>query len=183
MIGLFLFDTASRPALGPIQPPIQRLPGDLFLWVKRPGCEADHSPPSIAEIKKAWSCPSTPQYVSVESCLNKRYVLMAWCLVKHRDSFTFSFTFSGSPPPHHQQGTRMWLCNLFQCRAEKSVPWRCVSVLFSFAITKASVRNMKSRPYIRNYYKFNRVVQREILKMQGVQGAEDSSRGLVVCSL
>jgi hypothetical protein len=30
--------------------------------VKRPGREADHSPPSIAEFKNAWSYTSTPQY-------------------------------------------------------------------------------------------------------------------------
>jgi len=24
------------------------------------GCEADHSPPSIAEVKNGWSCNSTP---------------------------------------------------------------------------------------------------------------------------
>jgi hypothetical protein len=27
--------------------------------VKRPGREADHSPPSSAEVKNAWSCMST----------------------------------------------------------------------------------------------------------------------------
>jgi hypothetical protein len=30
-LGIFLFTTASRPALGPIQPPIQRVPGALSL--------------------------------------------------------------------------------------------------------------------------------------------------------
>jgi hypothetical protein len=49
----FLFTTASRTALGPTQPPIQRVPGALSLGVKRPGCEADHSPPSSAEVKNA----------------------------------------------------------------------------------------------------------------------------------
>jgi hypothetical protein len=48
--------------------------------VKRPGCEADHSPPSSAEVKNAWSYTSTPQYTS-----------MAWCLVKHKGLFTFTF--------------------------------------------------------------------------------------------
>jgi hypothetical protein len=46
--------------------------------VKRPGREADHSPPSSVEVKNAWSYTSTPQYI-----------FMAWCLVKHRDNFTF----------------------------------------------------------------------------------------------
>jgi len=42
----------STPALGPTQPPIQCAPGALSLVVKRPGREADHSPPSSAEAKK-----------------------------------------------------------------------------------------------------------------------------------
>jgi hypothetical protein len=70
----FFFTTASRTALGPTQPPIQWVPGALSLGVKRPVREADHSPPSSAEVKNAWSYTSTPQYV-----------FMAWCLVKHRD--------------------------------------------------------------------------------------------------
>jgi hypothetical protein len=52
-LGSFLFTTASRTALGPTQPPIQWVPGALFLGLKRPGREADHSPPSSAEIKNA----------------------------------------------------------------------------------------------------------------------------------
>jgi hypothetical protein len=38
-------------ALGPTQPPIQWVPGALSLGVKRPGREADHSPPN-AEVKE-----------------------------------------------------------------------------------------------------------------------------------
>jgi hypothetical protein len=34
------------------QPPIQWVPGDLSLGVKRPGREADHSPPSSAEVEE-----------------------------------------------------------------------------------------------------------------------------------
>jgi hypothetical protein len=30
--------------------------------VKRPGCEADHSPPASAEVKKTWIYTSTPAY-------------------------------------------------------------------------------------------------------------------------
>jgi hypothetical protein len=41
-LGVFLFTTASRPALVPTEPPIQCVPGALYLWVKRPGREADH---------------------------------------------------------------------------------------------------------------------------------------------
>jgi hypothetical protein len=51
-LGIFLFTTVSTVALGPAQPPIQWVPGSLFLGVKRPGREADHSLPSIAEVKE-----------------------------------------------------------------------------------------------------------------------------------
>jgi hypothetical protein len=47
-----------------------------------PGGKADHSSPSSAEVKNAWSCTSTPPYV-----------FMAWCLVKHRDNFTFFYLY------------------------------------------------------------------------------------------
>jgi hypothetical protein len=59
-LGIFLFTTASRPALGPTQPPIQWVPQVLSLGVKRMGREAAHSPPSIAEAQNAWSYTSTP---------------------------------------------------------------------------------------------------------------------------
>jgi hypothetical protein len=44
----------------PPQPPIQWVPGALFLEVKRPKRDADHSPPSSAEVKNKWSYTSTP---------------------------------------------------------------------------------------------------------------------------
>jgi hypothetical protein len=52
---IFLFDTMSRPALRPTQPPIQWVLGALS-----PGREADHSPPYNAKVKNAWSYTSTP---------------------------------------------------------------------------------------------------------------------------
>jgi hypothetical protein len=36
-----------------------------FPEVKRPGCEADHSPPSRAEVKTVWNCISTPPYALI----------------------------------------------------------------------------------------------------------------------
>jgi hypothetical protein len=51
-LGIFLFTTASRTALGPTQPPIQCVTGTLSLGVKWPGRETDHSPPSSAEVKE-----------------------------------------------------------------------------------------------------------------------------------
>jgi hypothetical protein len=51
-LGIFLFTTASRTALEPTQPPIQWVPGALSLRVKWPRSQADHTPPSSAEVKE-----------------------------------------------------------------------------------------------------------------------------------
>jgi hypothetical protein len=69
--GNLSFTTASRTALGPTQPPVQWVPGALSLRVKRPRREADHSPPSGAEVKEC-----------VELYLHPQYAFMAWCSVK-----------------------------------------------------------------------------------------------------
>jgi hypothetical protein len=50
--GIFLFTPVSGTALEPTHPPIQWVPGALSLEVKRPEREADHSPPSSAEVKE-----------------------------------------------------------------------------------------------------------------------------------
>jgi hypothetical protein len=57
---------------GPPSQDIQCVPGALFLGVKRLGHEADHSPPSNAKVKNAWS------YITIPS----KYAFMAWCSVK-----------------------------------------------------------------------------------------------------
>jgi hypothetical protein len=62
----------SRPALGPNRTPFKWAPR-----IKRPGCDADHSPPSSTEVKNTRSYNSAPSYVFV-----------TWYLVKHRDNFT-----------------------------------------------------------------------------------------------
>jgi hypothetical protein len=48
---IFLFSTASGPALGPTQSPIQWVPGALSWEVERLGRKADHSPLSDAKVK------------------------------------------------------------------------------------------------------------------------------------
>jgi hypothetical protein len=60
------FSTPQRPdrALGPTQPLIQRVPGALSPGVKRLRREADHSPPSSAEVKNGGAIPPLP-YMSL----------------------------------------------------------------------------------------------------------------------
>jgi hypothetical protein len=53
--------------------------GGSFPGVKWLGREADHSPPSRDVVKEC-----------VELYLHFRYAFMAWCLVKHRDNFSFT---------------------------------------------------------------------------------------------
>jgi hypothetical protein len=68
------FASASRPALGPAQPPTQWVSGDLSL-----GDKADHSSPSSAKGKKV-----------------SQYIFMAWYLVKYGDNlylYVFSIIF------------------------------------------------------------------------------------------
>jgi hypothetical protein len=78
-LGIFLFTTASRTALGSTQPPIQRVPGALSLGIKRPGREAYHSPPSSAEVKEwvelHFHSHNTPSWRGDQ--------------LKHRDNFNF----------------------------------------------------------------------------------------------
>jgi hypothetical protein len=83
-LGIFLFTTASRPALGPTQPPTQWAPGALSLRVKRPGREADDSAQSSAEVKNAWNYTSASQYA-----------FMAWYSVKKNTGITLYL-----PLPH-----------------------------------------------------------------------------------
>jgi hypothetical protein len=59
-LGNFLFDTVSTAVLGPTQLPIHWVLKALSLGVKKPGRDADHSPPSSAEVKNAWNYTSIP---------------------------------------------------------------------------------------------------------------------------
>jgi hypothetical protein len=53
--------------------------GGSFRGSKAAGAWSCPLIPSSAEVKNAWSYTSSP-----------KYVFMAWCLVKHRDKFTFT---------------------------------------------------------------------------------------------
>jgi hypothetical protein len=80
-LGIFLFTTASRPALWPTQPIIQWVRRGSFPGGKAEGRETAHSPPSNAKVKNAWSYTSIPQY----AC-------MAWSSdKKHSDNFTLPY--------------------------------------------------------------------------------------------
>jgi hypothetical protein len=80
-LGIFIFTTMYRMALGPTKPPIQWVPGALSLEVKQPGHEADHSPPSSAKVKELMELYlhslNTPSWHGAQ--------------LKHRDNFTFTF--------------------------------------------------------------------------------------------
>jgi hypothetical protein len=74
---------SSRLALGPTQPPIKWLPWGLTPGGKMPRHGADHSSPTKAEVENSVysSTPHTSSWCSIQ-------------LVKHRDNFSFIFSFS-----------------------------------------------------------------------------------------
>jgi hypothetical protein len=55
LVGSRIVSMSSRPVLGCTHPPIKWVLGTLFQGMKRPGREADHSPPTSAEVKKCGS--------------------------------------------------------------------------------------------------------------------------------
>jgi len=119
---IFLLATASRPTLGPTQSPTQWLPG-----VKRSGREADHSPPSSAEVevKNAWSYTSTPPIA-----------FMAWCLVKHRNNFPFT--------SHNEMGRWAWIVELLQTSKQTAVVYLLILSWDSFEEGEGSYERCKS---------------------------------------
>jgi hypothetical protein len=56
---LYIVQTDS----GTTQPPIHWVPGALPLGIKRPGREADQSPPAWADAKRTWVYTSTTPFV------------------------------------------------------------------------------------------------------------------------
>jgi hypothetical protein len=105
--------------------------GAVFLGVKRPGHEADHSPPSSAEVKNVWSLTSTLQYNFMVSCSIKStgatllYVLsvggdgsflnVTAYGMNDRSMITVRCTISSSPPrPFRCWRSRSVLTNGYQ---------------------------------------------------------------------
>jgi hypothetical protein len=102
-LGIFLLTTASRPALRPTKPPNQWVPGALSLWVKRPGREVDHSPPSSAEVTppfpirlRAWCS------VGAQGQLYRLYINIIFL------PFTFHFSVPLFPSFPYQSWTILW---------------------------------------------------------------------------
>jgi hypothetical protein len=79
-LGIFLFNTMFRPALGHTQPPIQ-----WILGVKWLGHEVDHSLPSSAKVT---------EYVE----LYLQYIHISWhgVSVKHRDNYLYHQHFTSN---------------------------------------------------------------------------------------
>jgi hypothetical protein len=75
---------SSTPDLGPTQPPIQWVTVAPSPELKRPGREADHSPPTTGEVKKTWLYTSTPPYA-----------FMAWCLISQVEEQLYLLLSSG----------------------------------------------------------------------------------------
>jgi hypothetical protein len=79
-VEIYFFTTASRPALGPTQHPIQWISGAFSLSVKRPGRAADRSLHLVPRSRMFGGIIPLPQYAFME-----------WCSVKqHTDKFTFT---------------------------------------------------------------------------------------------
>jgi hypothetical protein len=93
---IFLFSTSSRTVLGPTQSPIQWVPGALSLGVKWPGREADHSPPSSAEVKEwvelCFHSSNTLSWRSVQLKNAQRqfyiYLSLSVCMFRLRSCWT-----------------------------------------------------------------------------------------------
>jgi hypothetical protein len=72
----FLSYTASRLALGPIQPLIQWVSGSLSPRIKWPGPEDDHLLPSNSKVKDVWRYISLSPYIFMVRCLIKHLILL-----------------------------------------------------------------------------------------------------------
>jgi hypothetical protein len=105
--GNFFFTTASRPALGPTQPPIQWVPG-APLGVKRQEREADHSPPSSSQVENAWGYTYTPQYAfmgwrSVQNSSSSSSS-SSWDVILFHSFCKFNFNIILPSPYHTSKG-------------------------------------------------------------------------------
>jgi hypothetical protein len=77
-LGIFLFTTVSRTALGSTKPPIQWVRGFFPRGQSDQGVKLTTHIHLVLEWRMRGAIPPLPQYIFME-----------WCLVKHRDNFTF----------------------------------------------------------------------------------------------
>jgi hypothetical protein len=64
-----IFSSSRRPDRLGVHPSYPVGTGGSFPGVKRPGREADHSPPASAEVKEMWIYTSIPPYAFMTYCL------------------------------------------------------------------------------------------------------------------
>jgi hypothetical protein len=99
-LGIFLIDTVSRPVLGPIQPPIQWVPGALSLGVKRPGVKLTthlHLVPSSKECVELYlHSPIRLHGVVLSEAQEQLYLYLHLTLLTF--SFLPCFLFTFLPP-------------------------------------------------------------------------------------
>jgi hypothetical protein len=110
---MFLFTTASRPVLGPTQPPIQWVSAAVSPEGKAAGA---WSWPllSSAEVKNAWSYTSTPQYA-----------FMVWCSVtkKTRLPITPGVRFKMCNSPYDHAFSLSWTVRHDHHGTQPSLQW------------------------------------------------------------
>jgi hypothetical protein len=111
----------SRSALGPTQPPIQRVPKALSSGVKRQGRQADHSPPTNDVVKKTWIYTSTTPYVGARGSV----VVKALCYKPEGRGF------------YTRWGKYLNLPNL----SGRTRPW-------GLLLTEMSTRNVKKKNHV-----------------------------------
>jgi hypothetical protein len=76
-----VYSMVPTPALGPTQPPIQCMPRVIFQGVKRPHHEANHSPPSSAEVQNGGATLLLPH----KSSWRGAYFIKYWHNLTSRD--------------------------------------------------------------------------------------------------
>jgi hypothetical protein len=123
---IFLFSTASRPALGHTQPPMQWVSREISPGVKQPGREDDHSHPSSAEVKNCEAIPPLPPHVFMAECLinqaqEQLYLSTYWYMENCRRRSTLLFysdcttaeQWRAKPRPGHKQNCTFYKANLY----------------------------------------------------------------------